>query len=257
MRGIEAKFDCIMHVEEGVGNDHPWRIKHCNLDLDQEPGFKESWLHPSPGIEVHVTLVEEEFPEVTSYDGVKLECPAGLHVIGGGCEALDSPYTIGISAHFGLNGEGASETSGWTCAYDGLKNPGFVAHGKRMVVRALCSEKAVVTGTNGMRSFTTEPEPQHCPNHRGRVIGGGCSTIAVEDTTWLTLASTTQKQPTGGPVFGELRPTGNGTVMQCAQSSVYRMTSAICMQGPLDQRVYEIESDGPEAACYAGDHLVG
>merc|ERR1719217_277259 len=72
MRGLEAKFDCVMHVENGVGNDHPWRIKHCNDDLSEEPGFKESWLNPSPGVSLHVKLVEQEFHNVTSYDGVKL-----------------------------------------------------------------------------------------------------------------------------------------------------------------------------------------
>jgi hypothetical protein len=256
MKELEAKFDCMMKVGQGAGNDHPWRIKHCNDDISKEPGFKESWLDPSPGVSLHVNLVEQQFDNVTSYDGVKLACPDGQHVIGGGCEALDSPFTVGISAHWGLNGDGASSTSGWTCAYDGLKNPGFVARGGRMIVRALCSEKVVVTGTNGMRSFTTQPEPQACDRHHGRVIGGGCSTIATEDTNWLTLAYLRRSE--GGPVFGELKPINDGAMMQCAKSDVYRMTSAICIQGSLEAEVYEVTASGEsEAACSGGDFLVG
>jgi len=256
MRGLEAKFECMTHVAQGVGNDHPWLIKHCNDELSEEPGFKKSWLNPSPGVSLHVTLVEEEFANVTSYAGAKLACPDGQHVIGGGCEALDSPFTVGISAHWGLHGDGASASSGWTCAYDGLKNPGFVARGGRMRVRALCSEKVVVTGTNGIRSFTTQPEPQACDRHRGRVIGGGCSTIDSEDTNWLTLAYLNKSK--GGPFFGELKPINDGTMMQCAKSDVYRMTSAICVQDPLDDGVYEVVASGQsEAECRSGDYLVG
>jgi hypothetical protein len=256
MLGLKDKFDCMMHVADGVGNDHPWMIKHCNDELSKEPGFKESWLDPSPGISLHVTLVEQLFENVTNYDGVKLACPDGTHVIGGGCEALAAPFTVGISAHWGLNGDGASATSGWTCAYDGLKNPGFVAEGGQMMVRALCSEKVVVTGTNGMRSFSTQAEPQSCDRHNGRVIGGGCSTIAVEDTNFLTLAYLSQ--PQGGPVFGELKPINDGAQMNCASSAVYRMTSAICIQDPLEDDVYEVEAAGESSAkCQSGDFLVG
>merc|ERR1719409_1935724 len=103
--------------------------------------------------------------------------------------------------------------SGWTCAYDGLKNPGFIAKGGRMMVRALCS---------------------------GKVIGGCCSTIDPEDTNWLTLASVSK--PSGGPVFGELKPINDGTMMQCAKSNVYRMTSAICITGVFEDEVYEVEA---------------
>merc|ERR1719171_2250445 len=36
------------------------------------------------------------------------------------------------------------------------------------------------------------------------------------------------------------------------------MTSAICIQGPLEDEVYEVEASGQsEAACKSGDFLVG
>jgi uncharacterized protein YegL len=258
MDGLSSKFDCIMEVEDVPGGDHPWTIKNCNSDdLRTQEGFKDSWLDPSPGIKRSVILVEQDFHDITSGDGVWLACPAEMNVIGGGCESTGDSPAIGVSKPYGIGPEGASSPSGWQCSRKGLKNPGEEVNGGSMTVRALCSEKVIVTGTTGMRSFSTKTEDaqQACPNDDGRVIGGGCATMAVEDTTWVTLEHL--EKPTGDPVFGEIKPV-SGLEFQCGESTVYRMTAAICIQAPLVDDIYEIAEQGVGLmGCRDGDFLVG
>jgi hypothetical protein len=259
MNGFYGIFQCLMHVEDVPGGDHPWTIKNCNVDdLRTQRGFTESWLEPSPGVTRRVILVEQSFEDITSGDGVSVSCPADTHVIGGGCEATGSNPSLGVSKPYGLGPEGADEESGWLCSAKGLKNPGEEVNGGSMIVRVLCSEKVVVTGTTGMRSFSIKDadSQQTCPSDEGRVIGGGCAAISAEDTTWVTLEHL--DTPTGEAAFGEVRPVQSGLSFQCGESTVYRMTPAVCVQAPLIDDIYEMEELGVgQLACLPGDALVG